>query len=179
MGKYVCLLRGINVGGNNKIAMADLKELFREGGFDDVTSYINSGNILFSSEETDQDELKTTIEKLIAERFQTVIPVAVISAAELEAASAHVPEWWDRDPEEKHNALFVIPPATAEEVIAAVGETRPEYERIAYYGPVIFWSAKLKFFSRTRWSKIVGTPAYASVTIRNANTFKKLVRLVK
>jgi len=64
-----------------------------------------------------------------------------------------------------------------DEVILEVGEAKTEYEKVASYGRVIFWSAPLKTFSRTRWSKIVGKPVYNEVTIRNANTVKNLVKL--
>ena len=55
--QYIALLRGVNVGGNNKISMRELKEAFIEYGFSRVETYINSGNILFSSEETDEAAL--------------------------------------------------------------------------------------------------------------------------
>jgi uncharacterized protein (DUF1697 family) len=71
----------------------------------------------------------------------------------------------------------VIPPAEASSIIADVGAVKPEYEKVAAYETVIFWSAPLATFSRTRWSKIVGTKAYQDVTIRNANTARKLLEL--
>ena len=55
-----------------------------------------------------------------------------------------------------------------------MGEGRPEYENVSYYGNVIFWTASLEKYSRTRWSRIVGTAAYDKVTTRNYNTFMKL-----
>lgn len=179
MGKYVALLRGINVGGNNKVAMSELKDVFKANGFEDVATYINSGNLLFSIEENDKWKLKEVCEALIEEHFQAAIPVTVFSAKDMQEMADHVPAWWGSEEGAKHNALFVIPPATAQEVVASVGPVRPEYEKVAYYDGVIFWSAQLKTFSRTRWSKIVGTPAYANVTVRNANTFRKLVLLAQ
>jgi len=62
-------------------------------------------------------------------------------------------------------------------VCVQVGEIKPEYEQVDVYGPVIFWSAPMKTFSRTRWSKVVGSAAYGSITIRNANTALKLAEL--
>lgn len=103
---------------------------------------------------------------------------AVISAKEIKDSLAHAPDWWDKGgPEMKHNALFVIAPKTAEEIIIEVGEPKLEYEKIASYGRVIFWTAAFKTFGRTQYSKIVGTPAYQCITIRNSNTAKKLVEL--
>lgn len=98
----------------------------------------------------------------------------MIAQQDIAAALAHVPTWWNKDKESKHNAIFVIPPATAQDIFAAVGEAKPEYEQVAYHGQVIFWSAPLKTFSRTRWAKVTGTAAYRSITIRNANTAIKL-----
>jgi len=71
----------------------------------------------------------------------------------------------------------VLPPTTVEEVFEAVGEIKPQYEKVSSYGKVIFWTAPLKTFSRTRWSRIVEKSIYSQVTIRNANTAKKLMEL--
>jgi uncharacterized protein (DUF1697 family) len=179
MERYIAFLRGINVGGKNKISMPELKELFEQNGFLNVVTYINSGNIIFSSENNDENKLKEECEALIAVRFQMKIPVVIISAKDLSAAYDHAPLWWGQDKDSKHNAIIIIPPVTVEEAFEEVGEIKPEYEAIAYYGRVVFWSAPLKTFSRTRWSKIVGTPLYDSITIRNSNTVIKLLQLVK
>ncbi len=179
MEKYIALLRGINVGGKNKISMPELKELFEQRGFLEVSTYINSGNIIFSSEGKDELRLKEDCETMIIERFQLNISVGVIRAEDLEAALKHAPSWWGVDKNSKHNAIFVIPPATAEEVMQAVGEAKPDYEKVDSYGRVIFWSAPMDTFSRTRYSKIVGSAVYDSITIRNANTTIKLLQLVK
>ncbi|WP_338450959.1 DUF1697 domain-containing protein [Niallia oryzisoli] len=179
MGKYIAFLRGINVGGKNKISMPELRELFEQNGFDDVVTYINSGNIIFSSDNNDEKMLKEECEVLIANKFQLNIPVAIISVNDLFDAHSNAPFWWGQDKDSKHNAIFIIPPTTAEEVIAEVGAIKPEYEKVDHYGRVIFWSAPIKTFSRTRWSKIVGSRLYDSITIRNANTVRKLLQLVE
>lgn len=177
MIKYIALLRGINVGGKNPVSMKELKESLEENGFEKVVTYINSGNIIFSSDNSDVEFLKRKCEALILERFKLEISVVIISGGELIETLNNAPDWWDADNESKHNAIFVIPPTTVDEVIKEVGEAKPEYEKISISGRVIFWSAPLKTFSRTRWSKIVGKPVYNRVTIRNANTVKNLVKL--
>jgi uncharacterized protein (DUF1697 family) len=96
----------------------------------------------------------------------------------LRDALAHAPDWWNTDKDSKHNAIFVIAPATAASVRAEVGEAKPAYERVACHGKVIFWTAPLATFSRTRWSKITQhKAAYNATTIRNANTTLKLLEL--
>jgi len=89
--RQIALLRGINVGGKNIIKMADLKSAFERRGFQNVVTYINSGNILFDGEQ-DETAAKAACEKLIAEDFGLDIPVCVISAAGLIEALAHAPE---------------------------------------------------------------------------------------
>jgi len=177
VSKYIVLLRGINVGGKNKVSMKELKELFEKNGFQDVITYINSGNVILSTEESDIEFLKRKCEALILEKFRLDISVMVISADDLSEAMSNAPNWWDLDQESKHNAIFVIPPATVNEVFKEVGEIKPEYEKVGHFGRVIFWSAPIKTFSRTRWSKVVGSNVYGSITIRNANTVKKLLEL--
>lgn len=177
--KYIALLRGVNVGGKNKLPMKELKEALLREGFSQVEIYINSGNILFESGETDELALQARCRALISGQFGVQTPVAIYSAGELADALRHAPAWWGTGGESKHNAIFVIPPATAADVYAQVGATKPEYEKVDSYGRVIFWSAPLKTFSRTRWSKVVGTSAYQDITIRNANTAYKLLELAE
>jgi uncharacterized protein (DUF1697 family) len=177
--KYVALLRGINVGGNNKVPMADLKKSFEKAGFRNISTYINSGNVLFESDEEDPSLLVWKCRSFLEQDFGFSINLSIISAVSLRESLENAPDWWDRDPDSKHNAIFVIPPASAEDIIGEVGAAKPEYEMVAGYQQVIFWTAPLATFSRTRWSKIVGTRAYQDITIRNSNTARKLLELVK
>ncbi|MDR1992803.1 MAG: DUF1697 domain-containing protein [Nitrososphaerota archaeon] len=177
MQTYIALLRGINVGGNNKIAMPELKKAFEDHGFTNVSTYINSGNVIFNSD-FDEPTVQSACEALIEFEFGLKITVGIISAEELRDALAHAPNWWNNDPESKHNAIFVIPPMTAQEVFAIVGEIKIEYEKQVYHGKVIFWSAQIATFSHTRWTKMVHHESIRNVvTVRNANTALKLAAL--
>lgn len=178
MQKYIALLRGINVGGKNKISMPELKAAFEDIGYNEVITYINSGNVIFSTKNDNEETLRKNCESIIADRFNLNITVTIISAKDLAIALQNAPIWWDKDINSKNNAIFVIPPYSAAEIIEQVGIAKPEYEQIGYYGQVIFWSAAIETFSKTRWAKIVGKPAYNNVTIRNANTTKKLLELL-
>ena len=179
MTQYIALIRGINVGGKNAVSMARLKEILLANGFENVSSYINSGNIIFESQATNLSNLVTQFENLLLAEFSVTTRVAIVSVKEIHDSWKHAPEWWGKDSNTKHNAIFVIAPADAKAVAAEVGEAKPEYEKIDMYKHIIFWSAPLETFSRTRWSKIVGTSAYDKITIRNFNTTKKLVELTK
>lgn len=174
MDRTIALLRGVNVGGKNQISMPALKAAFEAARFSQVSTYINSGNVIFSSEEADAALLGRRCRDLILDRFGLDIAVAVLSVRDLREALEKAPDWWGSDPKAKHNAIFVIAPARTEEVLAAVGPAKENYERVAAHGQVIFWSAPIETFSKTRWSKIVSHAAYSQVTIRNAATARKL-----
>lgn len=178
MTVQIALLRGINVGGNNIISMAELKSAFIKAGFEDTVTFINSGNVLFSSDKSAL-KLKSICEAIITKTFGLNIDVAIISVDELAEALEAAPSWWDESEEAKHNAIFVMPTTTAEEVCAEVGESKPEYENIAYHGSLIFWTAAKATITRTRWIGVNKTKAYKQITIRNANTTKKLLVLAQ
>jgi len=177
--KVIVLLRGINVGGKNIIAMPKLKSVFEKAGFQNVVTYINSGNILFESR-LDEAAIKATCEKAIAGEFGLDIPVCVISAADLTDALANAPNWWNTVSDARHDLFFVIPPMTTKEICEHIGNVKETYEKVAYSGRVIFWSAPLVTFSRTRWSKISKDKTmYRSITVRNANTALKLTKMAQ
>lgn len=177
--KFIALLRGINVGGNNKVSMADLKDCFIKAGFLNVSTYINSGNVIFESNITDVNELIIKCESLIEDKFGFHVVCAIISANHLEYMIDKVPVWWGVGDEFKHNAIFVINPKKATDIADSVGDVKLEYESVEVRDQIIFWSAPIKTFSRTRYSKIVGTDLYKFITIRNFNTTKKLAELSK
>jgi len=84
MPKYIALLRGINVSGRNKIIMSDLRILFEELGFSEVTSFIQSGNVIFRSEERDTKRLEQQIEIAIEKIYGFLVPVIVITKSKIE-----------------------------------------------------------------------------------------------
>ena len=179
MEKYIALLRGINVGGKNKVPMAELKKAFEAIGFSDVKTYINSGNVIFSSSIQNKSELVEKSELAIADKFGLNIPVVIVSVAELADVISQAPEWWNKNKEDVNYVVFLIPPITVEEVFMAVGEIKPEYEKVSRYSSVIFWVAPLKVFTKTSWAKITSSAVNNSVTIRNANTVNKLLSLAE
>lgn len=177
MKKYIAFLRGINISGKNKVAMPLLKAAFEEIGFTDVVTYINSGNVIFSSESADKSELIQKCEAVITAKFDLKIPVTVADVDDLAETVKHAPDWWNQEKETVHYAIFMIAPMTVPEVFAAVGEIKPEYEKIAYHDEVIFWSAPRKTFNKARWSKIASSSVNNHVTIRTANTVSKLLAM--
>ncbi|GAK12465.1 DUF1697 domain-containing protein [Geomicrobium sp. JCM 19039] len=152
METYIAFLRGINVGGKNKIDMPSLKSAFEEIGFTDVLTYMNSGNVIFSSNSLDKDQLITRSEEMITERFQLEVPITVVLVKELIETLEHAPDWWgDKDKSMVHHAIFLLPPTRVDEVFQAVGEAKPEYEKVTHRDGVIFWSGPFSTYSKTAW----------------------------
>lgn len=144
MKRYIAFLRGINISGKNKISMAELKKGIEGLGLKEVKTYLNSGNVIFSGDENilcgqetcaslpkegTTESFANQIEIMIKNQFNLDIPVFVISKEELEDILHHAPDWWgDENKEIYDNLIFVIPPATAEEVFSEIGEPKAEFE---------------------------------------------------
>ena len=92
MKRYVALLRGINISGKNKISMIELKQCFERLDYTEVKTYLNSGNVIFSSDETDITKITTQIEEMIKNQFRLDIPVFITSKENLEDILHHAPD---------------------------------------------------------------------------------------
>lgn len=179
MKRYIALLRGINVSGKNKVPMAELKQGFEEINYTNVKTCLNSGNVIFSAEQTDIIEINGKIEKMIKNRFGLDIPVFVILQEELSDILSHAPAWWgDENKEIYDNLIFIMPPATVKDVYGEIGEPEEGLEKIKEYKEVIFWSFSRKDYQKTNWwSKTINSNISSNLTIRTANTVRKLVSL--
>lgn len=177
--KYIVLLRGINISGKNKISMNELKAGLEKIGFENVSTYLNSGNAIFQSEIDNKEVIKENIQRMIKERFNLEIPVYVTTASELEDILKHTPEWWGTNNKEIYdNMIFIIPPTKYEEVYNTIGEPKENLEKIQEYNNIIFWSYKLKEYRKTNWwPKTAGTSISDKITIRTANTMRKVLEL--
>ena len=118
--KYIALLRGINISGKNKISMGELKSEL-EKTYKNVSTYLNSGNVIFESEIKDKETIMNDIYQIVENKFDLEIPVFVMTADELEDILNHKPEWWGTDNKEiYYNLIFIIPPTKYEDVYNAI-----------------------------------------------------------
>ena len=177
MKRYIALLRGINISGKNKVPMAGLKQGFEGLDYKDVKTYLNSGNVIFSSDESDTIKTTSRIEEMIKNQFHLDIPVFVISKEELEDILYHAPDWWgDENKEIYDNLIFIIPPATFKDVYNEIGEPKEGLEKIEDYKEAVFWSFSRKDYQKTNWwSKTASANISGKLTIRTANTVRKIV----
>ena len=179
MIKYIVLLRGINISGKNKISMPKLKQTLENNNFYNVKTYLNSGNIILSSEIKDKIVISNNINKIIKNKFNLDIPIFVITLTELKELLDNKPDWWGSDNKEIYdNIIFIIPPFTYKEIYDVLGKENKSLEKIYEYKNKIFWSYKLAFYRKTNWwSRTTSTSIKDNITIRTAGTVKKLLEL--
>jgi uncharacterized protein (DUF1697 family) len=178
VNRYVALLRGINVGGNNMIPMAALKACFEAERLRDVATYIQSGNVLFSAPSTDSTALTTTIERALNKTFGFPVPVVVRSDEQMTAVVKQSPKGFGTRPTEyRYDVFFLKEPLTVDEAMKGMATT-PGVDRVWPGKGVVYFSRLVRRAVESQMSRIVGKPIYRSMTIRNWNTTRKLAELM-
>ena len=177
--KYIVLLRGVNISGKNKVSMSKLKQLLEENNYQNVSTYLNSGNIIIESNINNKELIIENISKIIEFNFNIKIPIYIMTVPELEDILNNSPSWWGTANKEIYdNLIFIIPPTTYEEVYNTIGSPKENVDQIEEYHNTIFWSFVLKDYHKsTWWIKTASTSITNKITIRTANTMKKLLQL--
>lgn len=173
MGRHVALLRGINVGGKNMVKMTELAEAFRQAGLADVTTYINSGNVVFSADAPTE----RTLEQIIEARFGLAIPVLLRTRDEIAAVVNEAPSIFG-DPAYRCDVWFLKAPRTAPATVAALPPLADGIDQVWPGSGVVYFARLDAQASKTKLTKIVGTPLYKELSIRNWNTTRKLLDLL-
>ena len=175
---YVALLRGINVGGNNMISMSRLKASFEGLGFDDVSTYINSGNILFRSKIAEARKLEQRIERMLVNEYSLPCKVVIRSAAEMATLVKKLPKDWTGDKEWRYNVIFLRHTIDSKDLITSV-KWKPEFETVTYVPGTLLWSARAKDINKTVMIKLSSQKVFQDMTVRNLNTTRKLHELMQ
>lgn len=179
MKTYVVLLRGINVGGKNKVSMAELRKCLEALGFQNVATYIASGNVLLRSDKSPA-EIQELIEAALPRAFKLdaeLIKVLVLSHEQLRSVVSNRPKGFGDQPDIYHSdAIFLMGIGLTEAM--PVFDPREGVD-VVWPGKGVIYSQRLSALrTKSRLSKIVGTPAYKSMTIRNWNTTQTLLKLL-
>jgi uncharacterized protein (DUF1697 family) len=175
---YVALLRGINVGGKNKVGMKELKAAFEEAGMSSVRTYINSGNVIFSSGIRSRARLGGFLEEAIAQRFGLEIDVVLRDLKAMRAVVKAIPTAWRNDETMKCDVMFLQGDAARASVLKKL-QIKPDLEDVRYASGAIIWRVDRKDVTRSGMMRLVGTPLYKQMTIRNCNTARKLLELME
>jgi len=176
---YVALLRGINVGGRNKVRMADLAAAFRAHGLADVRTYIQSGNVLFSSDAPHRASLASDVEALLSREFGLSTVVALRSHEELRRIVAEAPVGFGSAPREQLcDVLFLLPPLTPGDVLDQLS-LREDVDEAAAGTDVVYFGRLAARRTQSRLSRIMSLPLYRHLTIRSWGTTTKLLALLE
>ncbi|HVF21799.1 MAG TPA: DUF1697 domain-containing protein [Pyrinomonadaceae bacterium] len=175
---FVALLRGVNVGGNNMISMKSLKESFEKLGFAQVTTYINSGNIVFKTTEADPRKLEKKIEQMLERDYQLTSKVVVRSLAEMESLLGNLPTNWGANKDWRYNVVFLRHTIDSEKILDEL-EVRKDIEEVFYRPGTLLWSSLMNALKGTEGLKFSSRKMGQEITVRNTNTTRKLRDLMK
>jgi len=172
---FVALLRGINVGGRNPIRMPDLVACFSDAGFGNVSTYLQSGNVLFTADHKQAPKLEAEVEAMLEERFGSPLLVVIRSRDELadtiDAAPAD-----HGSPKLRSDIFFLKHPLTAEEALAEMPELRDGVDSVAPGPGAIYFSRVAARATKTRIQKFMGMPIFQQMTAR---TWRTCIRLLE
>ena len=176
--RYVCLLRGINVGGNNIIPMADLRAKFAALGFADVATYIASGNVVFGAKRASPVKLAGSIEKALAAAFGYNARVVLMSAEQMTEMLAEAPPGFGKQKDKyRYDVAFVRSPVRARDVVPELS-AKDGVDTIAAGTHAIYFRRLTAKASQSHLSRIAGKSVYQDLTLRNWNTSLALAKLV-
>jgi uncharacterized protein (DUF1697 family) len=184
MATHIALLRGINVGGRNKVAMADLRDVVAGLGHTGVSTYIQSGNVLFTSDEADTEALGQALEEAIAGRLGVKPSVIVLSRADLARVVRDNPYPDEPNPKLVHAVFFrgPVPPGSAEAIEAGqqrAAERGSGRDSARIVGPTLYVHTPDGFGRSELALYLLGRSASpcAAGTARNWSTVTKLLAL--
>jgi len=174
---YVALLRGINVGGKNKIEMKRLRASFEHAGMMNVSTYINSGNVIFQHDSTDTRALARTLEQAIEAEFGLDIKVLLRDSPGIAALVRALPDSWSNDEAAKCDVMFLWEALDGPGLLDRL-TVKPGIDEVIYVSGAVLWRVDRPKVTRSGMMKLVGTDDYKQMTVRNCNTVRKLAELV-
>ena len=173
--KYVALLRGVNVGEGARVPMKDLKTLLERLGCEDVVTYLNSGNAVFSSTMSATD-LTALVADELERAFDQRIPTLIKTCAEMTAIAASVPGEWGSGEGEQTYVAYLFSDVDEPGLVSRL-PVRAEFLSIFYTPGAVVWNIKRENYNRSHITRIAGHSSYARMTTRNITTARKLAAL--
>ena len=175
---YVALLRGINVGGKNKVEMGKLKATFERAGMSDVTTYINSGNVVFRDNRRKSPKIVSVLEEAIAADLGFEIKVLVRDLPAIRKVMKALPKEWTNDKNMRCDVIFLWEQFDRKNVLNEL-KIKPEIEDVKYVPGALIWRIDRSDVRKSRLFTIIGSDLYKGMTIRNCNTARKLAELME
>lgn len=173
--KYIILFRGINVGRNRKVEMKRLKAVCISMGYTEVSTYINSGNLILESSNSASDIHMDLVKRLSIE-FGFIIDIIVKTTAEMKQIADAIPSSWQNDDTHKTDVAYLFPEMDSEEVIETLPIGRNLVD-MTYVSGALIWRVKRADYGKSRLNKLMSHKIYKQMTVRNVNTARYLGNL--
>ena len=176
--RYILLLRGVNVGGKNKVSMSELKNMLLTSGFEDIDSYINSGNLFFTSY-LNQESCALKVRQVLDNNYNFNIPFALITKEEYLEDRAGLPDWWHEELARK-DVLFFSQDIDKSKIISFIDKAVFHSEAVHVGKHAIFWGKfdEAEYMKTTYHKRLIKQDFYKVITIRNGNTFEKIAEFI-
>ena len=182
--EYVALLRGINVGGNNKVVMSELRAQIAAEGFGHVRTYINSGNLLFEAEaeaaaDASREGVAQAVEDILARHYDFPIRLALLTAQDYLAQLDELPDWWHGEVA-RRDALFYTRGLDRDHVRERIEAMELGDEAVHFGEHAVFWGKfDEKSFLKTAYhERLLREDFYRQVTIRSGSTVEKIAAML-
>ena len=171
---YIALLRGINVGNSIKINMKELKALFEQCGFSNVSTYINSGNVIFKSNDK-KNSITENIEKVLQIMTGNEVNVLIKTKSEMVKIANTIPSDWQNNNVQKTDVAYLFESIDNENIINEL-PIKKEYIQVIYVKGALIWNVQREDYNKSHLNKIISNKVYKDMTIRNVNTARYLAK---
>ncbi|WP_428738796.1 DUF1697 domain-containing protein [Sulfurimonas sp.] len=170
--KYIALFRGINVGKERRVDMKKLKMLFESLGCINVSTYINSGNVIFESKDNQADIIKK-VEMALKKEFDFEIPTLIKTEQEMKQIEKAIPKEWQNDSSQRSDVAYLFPEIDSEKILDEL-PFKKEFIDVRYIQGAIYWNLDRKNYNKSHLNKIITHKMYQLMTLRNVNTARYL-----
>lgn len=178
MTQYLALLRGINVGGKNNIKMSDLKECFKEIGFADIFTYIQSGNIVFKTHENNKIKLTDQIEKALTTRFNYDLKIVLLTHQQVRTVVKTAPPEFGKLPAiYKYDVIFLRDGISPNDIINRI-KIKENVDSTFVGNVTLYFTRLISRLTQSKLKYVMTLPEYQNMTIRNWNTTKGILHLM-
>lgn len=160
------------------VKMSELRSCFEETGFNNVTTYINSGNVIFESEEKEKEKLVEKVEKRLLSTFKMPLRVVVRSESEIKKTLDNVPPSWKARDDIRCYTAFVKEPLSVEEALKDF-DRRDGVDFVDGGPGVVYMTTLLTGLTKSQFSKLAVKKVYKQITIRNYNTVRKIFEIME
>lgn len=175
MKMYIAFLRGINVGGHNKIRMVELRTSIEKTGFKNVQTYIQSGNVVFETEETSMTVIKNLLEKCIKKNFGVTIPVLLL---EKEVIINILKNYPFKTAEDKNQYFTLLYYPAKETMISAFNKLQFKTEDYLLTQNYVYLNCKQGAGKAKLTNNLIEKKLEVIATTRNLKTMQKMLELV-